>query len=555
MFNHRARTITFAAFLLAVSGVISRFLGLIRDRLLAGHFGASAELDIYFAAFRIPDFVYGILIIGGISVAFLPIFSDYFHKKDEDDSNKEGGEWPREAAEFVNNLLNSFLLLLVAVCGILAIFTPFIISFIIPGFSPASKELTIQLTRLMFLSPIIFGLSSIFSGILQYFDKFLVYSLAPILYNLGIIFGIVFFVPIFGIYGLAYGVIAGALFHLLIQIPAARASGFRYIFILNLQHLGLKKVFKLMIPRLIGTAADNFNLIVITAIASTLAAGSIAIFNFANNLQYFPIGIVGVSFAVSSFPVFSRFLANGQKKEFLENFSSSFRQIMFLVIPISILMFILRAQAVRLVLGSGAFDWRDTRLTAACVGIFAFGILANSLIPLLTRAFFSHKDTKTPVTVGVSSVILNVIFSLLFVYLLKESALFRDFWANLLRLQDAGSIEVIGLPLALSAVAIIQLVFLLFFLFRKTGDLKADEILQSLKKIFIAVIPMAGFTYFAAKILAGLVDMQTFGGIFLQTTLAASVGISVYLLNAFILKSPEINFIKNSILKWVKRIS
>ena len=450
IFYSQTKTITFAAFILAVSALISRFLGLIRDRLLAGHFGAGSELDIYFAAFRIPDFVYGLLIAGGITAAFLPVFAEHFEGGKE---KEPGSEWSQKALDLTNNVLNCFLLLLILVCSILAIFTPFIVKFIIPGFSPENRALTINLTRIMFLSPIFFGLSSIFSGILHYFNRFLSYSLAPILYNLGIIFGILFLVPIFGIFGLIYGVIIGALFHLLIQIPAAKVSGYHYKPIFNLKSPGLRKIFRLMIPRTLGTAAYQINLIVVTAIASTLIAGSITVFNFSNNLHYFPIGLIGISFAISSFPAFSRTLANGQKKEFLESFSSSFRQILFLVVPISLLVFLLRAQIVRLILGTGQFGWLETRLTAACLGLFCFGILAESVIPILSKAFFALQDTKTPVLIGIFSMLLNVAFCFLFVFLLKFPNPFSNFSVAFLKLQGIKNIEVIGLPLALSLAA------------------------------------------------------------------------------------------------------
>lgn len=348
LFNSQTKTVTFAAILLGISALISRFLGLIRDRLLAGRFGAGEELDIYFAAFRIPDFVYGILIMAGVSAVFLPVFSEYFRKGEED------------AWKFANNLLNCFLILLILICGILALFTPLLINLIAPGFSPENKELAIALTRLMFISPIFFGLASIFSGILHYFNRFLAYSMAPVIYNLGIIFGILFLVPRFGLYGLAYGVILGAFLYWLFQFLAVKGSGYKYLPLLNFKNFGLNKVFKLMLPRTIGAAAFHINLIVITAIASFLPAGSIAIFNFANNLQYLPIGLIGLSFSVAAFPVMARTWAAGLKEEFFKTFSSTFRQILFLIIPTSLLVFILRAQIVRLVLGTGEFGWLET---------------------------------------------------------------------------------------------------------------------------------------------------------------------------------------------------
>ena len=537
-FNSQTKTVTFAAILLGASALISRLLGLIRDRLLAGRFGAGEELDIYFAAFRIPDFVYGIFIMGGITAVFLPIFSEYF-------KNKEKGAW-----EFANNLLNCFLFLLVLICGILALLTPFIIKHLVaPGFSQQAQETAVLLTRIMFLSPVFFGLSSIFSGILQYFNRFLVYSLAPVFYNLGIIFGILFLVPFFGLYGLAYGVVLGALFHWLIQIPAARTSGYKYSPLFNFNYPGLIKSFKLMVPRTIGAAAYHINLIVITAIASTLTVGSIAVFNFSNNLQYIPIGLIGSSFALASFPVLSRAWSLGIKEKFLEVFSSTFRQILFLIIPTSLLMFILRAQIVRIILGTGQFGWLETRLTAASLGLFCLGIFASAFIPLLARVFYSFQDTKTPVGIGIVSVILNICLSFLFVFLLGFSNFFQEFMIKILKLQNIETITVIGLPLALSISAIVQFFLLLIFLGKKLGNFDLGGIWLSFKKVFLAAVLMAVFTYFTLYFTAAFINAKTFLGIFLQTLLAGAIGISVYIVAAVLLGSPEIKTIKSSVLE------
>ena len=534
--NSQTKTVTFAAILLGLSAGISGILGLIRDRLLAGRFGAGIELDIYFAAFRIPDFVYGILIVGGITAAFLPLFSEYFQK-----DSKEG--W-----ELTNNVLNCFLILLIFICLILSIFTPLVINFIAPGFGAEQKALTVALTRIMFLSPILFGISSIFSGILQYFNRFLVYSLAPILYNLGIISGIIFFVPVFGLFGLAYGVILGAFLYLLIQIPSVKNSGYCYRPFFNFRYPGLRKIFKLMIPRVIGQASYHLNLIVITAIASTLVSGSIAIFNFSNNLQWFPVGIIGVSFAIAAFPTLSRAWMSQQKEKFLESFSSAFRQILFLIIPISILMFILRAQLVRLILGTGQFGWLETRLTAASLGLFSFALFASSLIPLIARAFFSFQDTKTPVIIAIFSMALNIILCFLFVWFLKFPNIFQNFMVNFFKLQGIKNISVIGLPLALSISGIFQISLLLTFLYRKIGDFKQKEICHSLVKILFSGILMIPFIYLTLKVAAIFVNMQTFWGVFCQTIFAGLAGVFIYIVTTRVLKSPELKTIKSSIL-------
>jgi len=540
IFYSQAKTVTFAAFILAFSSLVSRFLGLVRDRLLAGHFGAGRELDIYFAAFRIPDFVYSILIIGGIAAAFLPVFAEYFKKGSNDE------DWPEKALNLPNNVLNSLLFALIIICGVLVIFTPAIIKFIIPGFSPENKALTITLTRIMFISPVIFGVSSVFSSILHYFNRFLSFSLAPILYNLGIIFGILFLVPHFGIFGLVYGVILGALLHLLVQIPAAKISGYHYKWFFDFKSKGIKKIFRLMLPITIGTAAYQINLIVVTAIASTLLAGSITVFTFSNNLHYFPIGLIGISFAVSSFPTLSRIWANREKEKFLNSFSSAFRQIIFLVVPISLLIFLLRSQIVRIVLGTGKFSWSDTRLTAAALGIFCLGILGESIIPILSKAFFALHDTKTPVLISVFSIIINIAFSFSFVSFLANKNFFSDFFIDFLKLKGIGNISVIGLPLALSFSAIIQAVLLLIFLRKKIGELRIKEISLSLARIIIASGAMFFFAYLSRQFLADLVNMSTFLGIFWQSLVTVSIGAFIYFIITIFLRSPEIKIIKSA---------
>ncbi|PIP25042.1 MAG: murein biosynthesis integral membrane protein MurJ [Candidatus Nealsonbacteria bacterium CG23_combo_of_CG06-09_8_20_14_all_36_12] len=454
IFNFQTKTITFGALILGASYFFSAILGLLRDRLLAGHFGAGLELDVYFAVFRIPDFVYNILILGGLIVAFLPLFSEYFAK------NKE------EAWEMTNHILNVLLFFLILISLILFILTPWLIKLIFPGFGSEEIKLAIPLTRLLFLSPIFFGISNLLSGILQYFNRFFVYSLTPILYNLGIIFGILFLAPKFGIFGVGIGVILGAFCHMAIQIPSAKNCGFSYKFFFNLKYPALKRIFHLMIPRVFGVAAQQINLIVITAIASMISAGSIAIFNFSNNLQSLPIGIIGASFAVVIFPVLSKAWAQNQREEFLKNFSTVFRQTLFLIIPISLLIFIFRTQIVKIILETGQFSALDTKLTAVCLGLFAFSIFAQSLIPLLARAFFSFQDTKTPTLIAIFAFTLNIILSLSFVWLLGFPNLFSNFIESSFGLINVENIAITGLPIAFSIAAIFQFI-LLFTLFRR----------------------------------------------------------------------------------------
>lgn len=458
IFNFQTKTITEAAVILAVSSLISRILGLFRDRLLASTFGASSNLDVYFAAFRIPDFIYNILIAGGIVVALLPLFSEYFLRD------------KKEAWDFVNNVLNVFLFFLVLVSLGGVIFAPILLKIITPGFSPQQLSLVVLLTRILFLSPIFLGLSSIFSGILQHFNRFLVYSLAPIFYNLGIILGIIFLAPRSGILGVTLGVIIGAFLHFAIQIPSAINTGFSYRQIFNLKDQKIKRVFYLMIPRTLGVAAPQINLMVVTAIASLLPAGSLSIFTFANNLQQFPLGLIGIPMAVAAFPFLSRAWAARKREEFMEKFLSTFRKILFLVIPLSFLIFIFKNQIIHIIFvlrTAGKFSETATALTAASLGLFTLGIFATCLIPLIFRAFFAFQDTKTPTIIAVIAMLLNIVLSFGFVWLLSFPNVFQNSMVRFFSLQGVDNIAVIGLPLAFSIDSVLQFLLLTFFLFRK----------------------------------------------------------------------------------------
>lgn len=525
--NYKSKTILSAAFILGVAALTSRVLGLIRDRLLAGRFGAGDELDIYFAAFRLPDLVYSILIMGAVSSAFIPVFAQYFRK------NK------KEAWYLTSGLFNLVALILIILAGIFIILAPWLISLVAPGFSGTKREMTIFLTRIMFLGPILLGMSSILSAILQYFHRFFIYSLAPIMYNIGIILGILFFVPLWGLAGLAWGVVLGTGLHLLIQLPSAICSGFRLTKFKIFFHEGIKKIIKLMIPRTIGLAGNQINFLVITAIASTLISGSIAIFNLSNNLQYVPIGIIGISFATATFPRLAKSFAEKDKKEFSQNFSSVFSQILYLVLPITVLFFLLRAQIVRIILGTGEFGWIDTRLTAAALGIFAFSIFAQSLVPLISRAFYAFQNTKTPVLISLWSIGINILGSFFFVWVLTNTNWFSDFISQALKLQGINNFSVLGLPIAFVLAGIFNFIVLIKVFDKKIKYWQPRTILESLWKVIIACILM-GITIYALLYVANLfVNTRTFIGIFLQTLIAVGGGIIIYFVSTLLLKSQE----------------
>ncbi len=529
--NTQTKSISSASLILAIFYFASAGLGLLRDRLLAGTFGAGNELDVYYTAFTVPDFVALILIFGAISAAVIPIFSSYLVKSKE------------EAWEYVSALLNVFLGILIVVCIILIIFTPFIISIIAPGFSGEKKDLAVQLMRIMFLSPIILGASNMISGVLQVFHRFLATALAPVLYNIGIIFGIFFFVPKFGLQGLAWGVVLGGILHLSIQLPALFFSGFKYKPSFKYRDPGVVKTIKLMAPRSLGLGAGQLNKIATTAIASMLMSGSIAVFSLANNLSSILVAAVVASISTASFPAMSlafiKERVDGQADEFLDKFSAIFRQILFLIIPMALLMIVLRAQIVRVVLGVGKFGWIDTKLTTACLGILAFNLVAQAMILFLSKTFYAARNTKIPAIISALTVVFNITLSLLFVWLVNFYPSFNIFLQKLLRLNGVENIGVMALALAYTITAVIESALLLYMFCKKFPELRLSHISNSLYKILIASIIMIFITFFTRQILGSVVSLQTFWGIFLQLIISGIVGITTYAIITHLLKSPE----------------
>lgn len=517
--NGESKTITGAALLLGAASLASRFLGVLRDRVLAGEFGAGDTLDIYYAAFRIPDLVFNLLILGALSAGFIPIFTAALCRA------REKNEQPKEAWEIVSGVMNIMAVALVLLCSLFILLSPFVIPAITPGFGAGKMALTITMTEIMMLSPIFLGLSNILGGVLQSFKRFFVYALAPIFYNIGIIIGALFFTRWWGIYGLAWGVVAGAAAHMLIQAPAVWQLGFKYRWFLDFANSSVRKIGKLMIPRTLGLAVSQVNLVVMTVIASTLVPGSLAVFNLANNLQYFPVGIIGISFAVAAFPLLGEFAAAGKKEEIVKSFSHTTRQIIFFIIPASVLLLVLRAQIVRVIFGAGYFDWEDTILTADTLAYFVLSLFAQALIPLLARFFYALQDTKTPFIIGLFSAAINILAA---IFLVKP-------WG------------VAGLAMAFSISSVMNFCLLWIMLRIKFGPLDEKNILKSTLKISAAASLMAFAVQTMKFVLLPYIDMQTFLGVFGQGLGAGMVGILVFVSVALALGSREMNAVRDAV--------
>lgn len=512
IWNKLISTVTGGAVLIAFFSILAKLIGLLRDRILAGTFSAGRTLDIYYTSFRLPDFIFNTLVLGALAAAFIPVFIRLW------DIEKE------RAYELINIVITKIVMVLVVLALLGIIFAPSLVGVLAPGFDLESQMQTVTLTRIMLVSIILFGISNVFSGTLNAWRDFVPYAIAPIFYNIGIIVGVIVLYPIFGLQGLGMGVVLGSLLHLLIQYPFVRNHGWRYKFTIK-NTIETTRMFWLMLPRTIGLAANQINQVVITSIASTLSVGSIAIFNLANNLQSFPISIFGLSFAIAAFPVMSRASTSNNKMDFRGSFSITFRRILFFIIPISVLVLVLRAQIVRIVLGTGLFDWEDTYFTAQILGVFAISLFAQGSIPLLARAFYSFENTRTPVLIGITSVIINIVLSIAL----------------------APSMGVIGLGVAFTVANIINMMALLIILREKVGDLDDKTIILSVFKISINSI-LAGLTaYGLLNLMAPAVNMQSFLGIFIQAGTAAVGGMIIYFILSAITHMSEMKVITDFI--------
>jgi len=533
--DHKTEKVSMAAIIISVSSFLSFSLGLLRDRLLTSTFGAGNELDVYYTSFRIPDFVAMVLMMGAISVAVIPIFTQNLIQD------------KKKAFDYFANLLNLFLFILIIVCAIFFIFAPFLISFIAPGFSPEKKEMTVLLTRIMLLSPILMGVSNMISAVLMIFKRFLVTSFSPILYNLGSIIGILFFVPYFGISGLAYGIILGALMHLVVQLPALFQIGFKPKNTFAFLDKDFLLTLKLTIPRIIGLAATQINLIIITAIGSTLLAGSITVFSLANDLSAPIIGLIAIPFSTAVFPVFSMLISKGDRQGFLDRFYLTFKQILFLIIPVSGLCYILRAHLVRVVFGAGLFDWPATKLTAACFGVFMIGLFAQGLIYLISKSFYALKNTVIPATVSLISIAILPLMAITFVKLLTYENLFSNFVLDILRIDRVSNVAVVGLPLAISIDAILQVIILMILFNFKVKEFEFKKLSGFFFKVLTATFIAVYLDYLIRQFFGGYLGSERFWILFFQTAIVGTLGLIIYLVIAYFMKIEEVKHLRDYI--------
>jgi len=528
LFNKESKTIAGAALIIGASAILSRILGLIRDRLLVGGFGVGDELDAYYASFQIPNVLFALLVLGTLSVAFIPVFTEYL-AKDKD----------KEAWHMANAILTVVMTAMGVLCFVLILGAPWLVRVIAPGFEGEKLALTVKLTRIMMLSPLFFAVSAVFSSILNSFKQFMAVSIAPLLYNGSLIFGILFLSEPFGIAGVAYGAILGAVLHLLIQVPSASALGMRMRFVWDLKHRGVRQVGKLFLPRVFGIDISQISLLVGSIIGTTLAAGSVSLFNLSMNIAIVPVGIIAIPFAIAAFPTMSNAAALEKHEEFISAFASTFRQIMFFLIPFAALAIILRVHIIRVIIGTSNLSWEDTLLASASFAIFVFSLLFQGLTPLLARTFYALKNTVIPVIIAAISMIVNVGAVYGFLHWLERGNAAEAFVRSIFAIPGTEDLRVLSLALGFTLASTVQVALLLIMLSRRFGNIGGRGIFLSFMKFLAGAVASVIAAVFALRGAVAITDSSTFIGIFLQAALATIAGFGVYGLVLWLTRSEE----------------
>lgn len=506
-FQKESKTIIGAATIVGVLSFASRLIGFVRDRILAGTFGAGDTLDVYYAAFKIPDMVFQLIVVGALSASFIPLFLSHYHA-----SSKRDRAW-----EFTNYTIHLVGVAILALSFILIIFAEPLAELVAPGFSEIKQLRVADFMRVMFLAQIFLALSMVFGSVLQSLKRFFLFSLAPIFYNTGIVLGAVWLVDVFGSIGLAWGVVLGAFFHLMVQFLGIRDTGYRYRFVFAPRSDDARRVIQLMGPRSVGLAIHQFMFFILAIIASTFAAGSVTIFQFAYNIQFFPVGIIGVSFAIAVFPTLSQCVAERDNTAFIDTIVSTTRELLYLLVPMTLLFLILRAQIVRVVVGAGAFDWAATISTADTLAFFALTFIPQSLVFVLARAFYAMHDTVTPLVAAAVSALIGILSA----FILKEH------------------FGVISLAIVYSFASLVNATLLWISLRQRMGTLRESTLVPLIFKITVCGL-LSGLTMQLMKPLAvSILSLETFIGVLMQGLIAGGGGIVVYVLMAWLLQVEE----------------
>lgn len=517
------RQIARAAGTVMFAFVLNSFMGLLRQILITRTFGTDAALDAFYAASRLPEILFSLIAGGALASAFIPTFTGYLENKT--------GQAPHDAWQLASSVANLVGVVLALVSALAWLFAPQLVGgLLVPQFDSAQQALTVELLRIQLLTPVIFGLSGLLMGVLNAHQRFFLPALAPSMLWLGIILSIFIFVPSMGIHGLAWGAVLGSLLHLGVQLPALLRLRPHYSPTLGLRLPGVRQVGRLMAPRLLGVAVVQLNFLVNTIVASGMAAGSLAAITVAFSVMLMPQQAIGQAIAIAALPTFSAQFARGNIAELRLSLVSTLRGIIFLALPASIGLILLRQPVVALLFQRGEFGPEDTQLVAWALLWYAAGLVGHSVVEIASRAFYALQDTRTPVMVGVGAMGLNVVLSLTLPGVFAR----------------AGWMPHGGLALANSAATFIEMLVLLWLMRGRLRGLEERRLLGGAGQSIIASAAMlAALWGWLAPAAARPLWLQAAGGI--------AIGLAVYAAAAWLLRVPELAGVLAQVRARVKR--
>jgi putative peptidoglycan lipid II flippase len=522
-----------AAYILALFAFGSQILALVRDRLLAHTFGAGDELDLYYAAFRIPDLMFVLF----VSVLSVYVLLPFVTKAREADGAKAG-------AHVLEQMFTVFLVCYSVIALVLFFATPYLVSVFFPGLADHFETL-IVLIRILLLQPFLLGVSSLFGVVTQLSHRFILYAISPLVYNVGIILGITILYPHFGMRGLVIGVVVGALGHMLVQFPLVYKSDFAFGLAKSFDYKLMKSILLVAIPRALTLSVHQLVLLVFVGAATMMATGSVSVFQFAFNLQSVPLAIIGMSYSVAAFPVLADLFAKKDQGAFNAHVLTAMRHILFWSFPIIALVIVLRAQIVRVVLGSGEFDWSDTRLTAAVLALFIIALTAQSILLLLVRTFYAGGKTRTPLLVALGGAAISIASALMGLKFISLYPNFNSSLEALFRLEGVAGTEILVLALAFVFGVLIEMLILILMTKREFG-FKWEGLGQQMMQSVLAATAAALSAYAALVFIVDGINQETFIGILLQGAVAGIVGTTSAIFVYYVLGSRELNEIYRS---------
>lgn len=517
-----------AAYLLAALTLASQALALLRDRAFAHTFGAGHVLDLYYAAFRVPDLVFALVSSLVSAYVLIPRITGM---------DREGTR--RLLSESATFLLGAGGL----ICISLGIFMPQFLAFLYPDFATSSYQAEfVLLARLLLVQPILLGLTGVFASVTQVHRRFFLFALSPLLYNLGIICGILILYPYWGLAGIGTGVVIGSVAYLVVHIPVLIRAGVMPRFRFPTFSL-MGPVVRDSVPRSLALGVNAITLLILTAMASRLGTGEISVFTFAGNLEAVPLALIGSSYAVAAFPALSEALALKKHEEFMKVLSASARHIILWSIVFLGLITVLRAHIVRAILGSGAFDWNATRLTAALLVICVVGLVVDALELLFSRALYAARQSWRPLMYQLAGGAFTILLALVFLSLPAQG--FPAWLAGFLKVGDVHGTAILLLALA-NVLGQFFLVFLSMIALRGIAPGLSRGLVRPFIDGSIAALVGGVVAHLLLVLLGGIAPLTTLAAVLAQGFIAGVVGLAAAALTLFMVENEEICIMANA---------